>query len=112
MRAMKKAAQLFGVLAIAVGCLGVATGVKAGEFRGGHNSGHHNGGGHNGGHHNGGHHNGGHHHNGFRPGHHFGGFRPGYGVRWLSPWVGRWILSGRVRLQPAWRRPPPDLHPR
>ena len=80
MRILKQAAQLFGVAAVAVGCLSLATlEAKAGEYdHGSYRPGHH-GSGYRPGHHGGGH----------RPGYHGGGFRPGYGYGSYRPgWGG------------------------
>jgi hypothetical protein len=75
MRLTRMAARVFGVVAVAVGCLGVATEAKAGVFGGGRYGG--------------GYYNGGRYNNGFRPGYRFGGgYRPGYGYGGYRPGYG------------------------
>ena len=97
MRITRMAAQVFGVVAVVVGCLSVATTeTKAGDLRGGnHNSGHHGGG------HNGGGHDSGYQGGGFRPGQNRGGgFRPGYGYGGYRPGYGGW--NPRVGIPPIY----------
>ena len=102
MRITRMAAQVFGVVAVVVGCLSVATTeTKAGDFRGGsHNSGHNGGGFYQGGH------NSGHHGEGFRPGYNHGGYRPGYGYGGYHPGWGGGFRPGYGGWNPRVGIPP------
>src|SRR4051812_8165979 len=94
MRVTKMAAQLFGGMAVAVGCLGLATtDAKAGDYHGGYRS----------------------HQGGYQPG--YGGYRHGYGGYntgrnggYNSGWNGGYRPGGFIYNRPGDGLPPLPAH--